>query len=566
MVGMSGFSTESNHPTYLPPGLRYADPTFLAHDWWVTSARHYHFAFFALVALLAKARVLELGLAALNVLLVAAAMHGCFQIIRHVRSEHPVIVLCLIVALVIATFGFTTVGSAFLFSASLQPSTIATAATILAFAAFLRERLALCGLWLAIGGAFHVNFLFLNVLAFGLAHFLSVAFARPWRDIVSLDVVLSFARILGPSLVAAAVLAPLVISFQTARVSPEVAAEADWIFFHFAVPYHYTPMSFLDRFPAFLALQVLGLAWTGRAVPDARTRRLAWSLQLALLVLIWSASLLTTVVFVPQVSRLFFWRLAPFALLLAALFTLVGLMRLISSAWRKERTALTDALRLGVTLCALPLLTIGGVDLSGQYLSTAPIQPSLLAFTAVFAIAVAQYWSDTRPVVSRQTLALVSAIVLVFSLLAQPYPIVRYSLLAQPDWQRAQDELFDHVVASTPRDAQFVIPPALSRFRLEAERAVVVDIKALPMDSSSLVEWYRRLEAISGSQTPQSMSDVAAGYETLDEERLENLRCRYGVTHAVIERRPSFHPRGWRETFHNRHFRVLETTAAPCRG
>ena len=29
-VGVSGFSSESNHPTYLPPGLQYIDPSFLA--------------------------------------------------------------------------------------------------------------------------------------------------------------------------------------------------------------------------------------------------------------------------------------------------------------------------------------------------------------------------------------------------------------------------------------------------------------------------------------------------------------------------------------------------------
>lgn len=565
MVGVSGFSAESNHPTYLPPGLRYVDPTFLVHDWWVNSARHYHVAFFALVAVLAKAGVLELALAVLNILAVAAAMYGCFQIIRQVRSEYPTVALSLIIALVIATVGFTTVGSAFLFSSSLQPSTIATAATILAFAAFLEGRLKGCGLWLALAGAFHANFLAVNFAAFGLSYAITMAQSRPWRELLSRDLTVGLLRLLSPSLVVAAISAPMILSFQVESLSPEMVSQADWIFFHFAVPFHYTPMSFLDRFPSFLALQILGFAWTSRAIPDVQTRLMAWGLQIALAVLIWSATVLTTLVFVPQVSRLFFWRLAPFALLLAALLTLVGMLRVIARSRRDDAGACGDALRLGVTFCALPFLATGGAELIGQYLSTAPVQPSLLAYATVFLLAVTQYWAKETPVVGRGTPGLVAGMLVAFSLLAQPFPVFRYSLLAQPAWQDAEDELYRHVAASTSRDAQFLVPPALARFRLQAARAIVVDIKALPMDRPSTIEWYRRLEAISGTRNPKSMAEVAAGYERLDEARLEHLRCRYGVTHAVIEQRPSFNPDGWQESYRNRHFRVLQPTSGePC--
>ena len=51
-VGVSGFSSDSNHPTYLPPMLHYLDAGYLAKDWWLASARHYHFAFFAIAAVL----------------------------------------------------------------------------------------------------------------------------------------------------------------------------------------------------------------------------------------------------------------------------------------------------------------------------------------------------------------------------------------------------------------------------------------------------------------------------------------------------------------------------------
>src|SRR5690606_14472932 len=136
-------------PTYLPPALRYIDPAFLAHDWWLNSAHHYHFAFFALIAGLAKLGILEAGLALLNIAAVTLAMRGCFRIIQRMRAEYPIVALSLVIALLLTSYGFCTVGAAFLFSSSLQPSSIATSATILAIAAFLDGRERRCGLWLA---------------------------------------------------------------------------------------------------------------------------------------------------------------------------------------------------------------------------------------------------------------------------------------------------------------------------------------------------------------------------------------------------------------------------------
>jgi hypothetical protein len=64
-----------------------------------------------------------------------------------------------------------------------------------------------------------------------------------------------------------------------------------------------------------------------------------WALQLALFVLLWGATALTTVVFIEPVSRLFFWRLAPFAELLAALLIIAGTLRAFCSQ-PSERTLL----------------------------------------------------------------------------------------------------------------------------------------------------------------------------------------------------------------------------------
>lgn len=564
MVGVSGFDSESNHPTYLPPALRSLDPAFLAHDWWLNSAHHYHVAFFALAAGLARLGVLEVGLALLNIAAVAVAMHGCFCIIRRMQAEYPVATLSLVIALLLASYGFCTVGSTFLFSASLQPSTIATTATILALAAFLEGRMGRCGLWLALAGAFHANFLVVNVAAFGLAYGLAAIQAHRWRGTLSREAVLGLVRLLWPSLAVAAISAPLILSFLTERVSPEIAAESDRIFFHLAVPFHYYPLSYLVRFPSFLALEVLGFIWTGRAIAEVRTRRMALSLQVALAILIWSATALTTLVFIEPVSRLFFWRLAPFALLIAALITMVGMMRVIARTDLCETTARLDGLRVCATLYALPALAISGIPLD-QWLSTAPLQPAVLLFAVIATTALLRHWATNPGAIGKPVLIGMVCLALTFGMLAQPTPGTHYSLLYKSAAQRAEEDLFRYVAESTPPDAQFVIPPDLDSFRLQAGRAVVVDFKALPMDRSSIVEWYHRLEAISGTRNPPTLKDFALGYKTWDAPRIEQLRCRYGVTHAVFEQPNTFQAPGWSEVFRNRSFRVLKFTGqASC--
>jgi hypothetical protein len=125
----------------------------------------------------------------------------------------------------------------------------------------------------------------------------------------------------------------------------------------------------------------------------------------------------------------------------------------------------------------------------------------------------------------------------------------------------AKDEnaLYAFVKSSTPRDSLFVIPPVgLDYFRLCGQRAIVVDWKALPLNKSMLVEWYNRLEDISGTTEPAEIAAVHQGYLTLDGNRLRALREKYGITHAVLKVSQSIHDKDWREIYRSGKFYVLE--------
>jgi hypothetical protein len=143
--------------------------------------------------------------------------------------------------------------------------------------------------------------------------------------------------------------------------------------------------------------------------------------------------------------------------------------------------------------------------------------------------------------------------------LALMYAPDRYNLIMTTTRQADEAELYDWVREHTSPAARFVTPPDLHGFRLNARRAIVADLKALPFDRPQLLEWYHRLEAISGTNGPQSMADVIEGYQGLAESRLAVLRQQYGITHAVLRvGAPVGSFTHWTEVFRNGAFIVLE--------
>ncbi len=88
----------------------------------------------------------------------------------------------------------------------------------------------------------------------------------------------------------------------------------------------------------------------------------------------------------------------------------------------------------------------------------------------------------------------------------------------------------------TEPDAIFVIPP-VGGFRLEAERAVVVDFKVAPFGDAHLSEWYERMQLTYQGSLDDPLSDLPVlsdRYARISDDRLLALRRRYGATHALL--------------------------------
>jgi len=125
-----------------------------------------------------------------------------------------------------------------------------------------------------------------------------------------------------------------------------------------------------------------------------------------------------------------------------------------------------------------------------------------------------------------------SAVLLVIAI-----PIMVFGLATPDRAYSARDEaLRDAVVARTPEDAVLLAPPDLIWFRIETNRATVVDWKAWPFRPDDAAEWSERIEAVAPgfdgvSPNPQHFHQHA--YDAQSPADLVQAAVRYGASHAV---------------------------------
>ncbi|MCC6489547.1 MAG: hypothetical protein IT364_18765 [Candidatus Hydrogenedentes bacterium] len=159
---------------------------------------------------------------------------------------------------------------------------------------------------------------------------------------------------------------------------------------------------------------------------------------------------------------------------------------------------------------------------------------------------VALWFLVVRSAWIRSTLPILGCVALAGVLAAgRSYPEAgwsRWSAKYQPIiWlEDSQDEVYQigrFVEANTRQEAVLLVPPDLARFRLTAERAVVVDFKAFPFNDEAMEEWYQRVVFCYGpfeSAYHHQAGQVLNNYLTISDEHMAAIRERYGATHAVL--------------------------------
>lgn len=129
---------------------------------------------------------------------------------------------------------------------------------------------------------------------------------------------------------------------------------------------------------------------------------------------------------------------------------------------------------------------------------------------------------------------LIVAVMINFSLLFRHYSLRLKELYHFPS---AETSLEDWIRSNTVQEAIFLIPPDFYSFRLNADRATIIDWLVIPFEPKGMIEWAERISDVSGipntSFSQITESKAVEGYKTLDENRLRYLQQKYRFNYVV---------------------------------
>jgi hypothetical protein len=526
-----------NHNTYLLHALRRVDPSVLSTDWLAAHSQDTHPVFTRLATLLLTLDGSGWLVATANVACIMAGAVAVYLVIREIAEVRYALPVYLLVMAFVGVGSTYSVSGSFLYSVTFQASTVAAVGYLFAMLSFVRQRFVISGVLLAVAGAFHANYLVLAFPLFGIAHLL---LGR--RTLVS-----RMAAQLVPSLVPLALMLPLLL----AHANSASAEQARYIYQYVMSPQHYVPLTYLTEFIVYYAWCGLGLLAGWWIMSESESSRALRALWVTTILLVSVASLLTTVVFVPLVSQLYFWRLAPFTVLISQMFAAAALVKHLTAEEPSEART-----RVLLFLGSAVLIWLTFRYHYGEYRF---LHHGVLMVLAVMFL-VKPWIGRWAPALSRSLgLAVVGGVWLVAAAVPASQIKARSNLIS--GLPTHEQELYAWA-RTTPDTSLFLIPPDLHNFRLNARRAIVMDTKSTPTDPQELLEWYRRAEIVSGISNVANRRAISDGYTRLDSVALESIRSSFAIDYVVVRARQSF--RAYSQMgliFENAAFQVYRVTS-----
>ncbi len=512
-----GFSygNVANQATYLPHALNHLNPDFLAYDWLVQETTPYHARFEWIVWLTYALGSVAWWSAILNLVLATAGIFVIYRVALAYTQQWGLVAF-FIVLLFVMIDRTQTVGGSYLFEKGLQPSAVASVAWLVSILWFLRGRIQLSGVFLALGGLFHANFLILGIGIFGLAH---LAMGRD-------ALVRRLAGQLVPSLLILAFDLPLILAMS----GGEGSAAARTIFQQIRAPHHYVPETYLMDFWAWSGWLLAGLgAALTIEIRTVRVPMLALLGSIAASVI--GATVLTTLVFVPAISQLYVWRVAPFGVIISQVAVASFAVRVTGgtlSLFDRNNPAPRVLIALG------SMLVLRGYLHNYQILSY-PTMTILSMSVLTVGLAMLIKYKPSAVGISASIFA-VAAVGLLFSYLpGRVSAAYNRSTLFSPQILGEEGTLYQWAQRS-PINSNFLIPPELEEFRLLGARAIVVDWKSTPIKPSELIAWHQRVEEVAGRKV-ENKDDAVAGYRNQSLAQLSQTALRFGANYIVIDRK-----------------------------
>ncbi|HTL39043.1 MAG TPA: DUF6798 domain-containing protein [Kofleriaceae bacterium] len=485
-----------NQQTYFLDVLVRAFPDLYRNDWFVTQNHHYHVVFAWLMAPLYAIDPdgpVVFGIA--QIVTMVAMFGAIYSLIAAVTERSRLAIFIGIVGLLVLGGG-RALGGSYLYSDYLQPSSFATLGWLVAMNLWIRDRVLLAGIALALGAAFHLNYALLGIGMFAMAELAARRF--DWRRI---------ALLVGPSLVVVACFLPTMI--HASRSTHD--AHALDLLVRFIFPNHFKPSRVRLELLALVGWHLIALALR----PDGDDRpavRLFWFGT----VVMGTCILVTSLVQIPPLltfTRLFVWRVAPLGILVAQLLLFSHIRAFARGDQPRPHGWQLACLVVGA-----------GLIIVNAFSRPRGIYPEVI--TIVFAAAAVTI------AVRREWLATVMCAVLCV------YPLwtERAHLTSPILFMTGEASVTRWARTSTPRDAVFLTPPYAGEFRLLARRAVIVDDKSPPMYLDELIAWHQRLSASVGARSAASLQDVWHRWDTLSGDELVAIANSFHADYVVLDK------------------------------
>jgi hypothetical protein len=485
---------------YLLRGIHHADSSALRNDWYTEVTRSYHVVWNHVVEFSVRHDVLTIMLT-LGALACGSALCAALYLIAKALYDRPLLPWAAAVVLLAGTYT-RSIGDFYLLPPTLEPFGIAGAAIVCGLAALAWEKPAGAGLAFGIAAFWHLQLgaliglviLAVTVSCYGRLGITGIG--KLWVPYLALGL---------PGFYRAYTLTQAEGADEALRILSTVA------------PQNYTPW---NHDPELLI--TIGAA-TALAVVGSRLRRPTWQPMFFTAVLAMLAVVLVSVAVgatgrVDSLVRALPWRLAPFVLAVGLLLGAAGVLQPSTEVTRRKALLTSAYVLMAILAAAGP-----------TRMKVAVLAVVLVSLLVRIESASRRITSRSRVVLSYGTLAAVLAVMAIAS--------THHLGLPTPSKDRAAAYTF---AASTPPGTVFAVPPDFVDFRLLTRRGIVVDWAAPPLYNLDVIEWAKRLRAISGSSTlPTTLAALNADYERPSCGRLRRLASSYEVSYFIFRSRTS---------------------------
>jgi hypothetical protein len=496
------------HSVYLLQGIAKADPSFLRGDWFTWDTVPAHEAFGLLVALISLPGRLEVGLTFFAVAQSAVLAIVVYYGIRAVY-DRPLVPWALTL-LLLSAVGARGIGLTRLINPHMQASAIGGVCFVTGLVLLAWDRRFRAGVAFGLGGMIHAQF---AVLTLAVLAVMTLAEPRPRKPFL-VSVCLPFLALSSYSLTMA-------VQYGLAPAPEQSTTIALARFPHHLVPSSWSP----SIYAVFLVVILVGIGgWLVRR--PRPNRRLSWSVM-AISLIVLSSVIIGYLQVLDAVNLAFPWRLSTVMVLVSIA---LGSAALCAPELYRPRTSLL----ISGAVVAVVLLVGASRILPGRVVAA-----MITALLVPVSVALGRRWQHAgSPAKVAEWLPL-----LVISVGFIP-PVVHgleLSHLGLRPEDPTQNDLYEWVRSSAPEGEIFAVPPGWKDFRLVAERPIIVDHVAVPLNSKQdLQAWFDRLSDLTGIRPANNLEELDAAFFEMDCERAADLRSVYGLRFVVRDSSQEF--------------------------